>query len=121
MNDTIFTTCSVSIFRTLVLISPSFILGAYGGCYRSGAKIKCTDSFKGEPLTLEIDVKSCKKPVKIDIKLDMLGVTHNKEFNGDQDIPLPEISFTGLAEMFLTVNPYPLGNGDLQLQVRLLK
>ena len=66
-------------------------------------------------MTLEIDVKSCKTTVKIDIKLDILRVTHNKEFNGDQDIPLPEISFTGLAEIFLTVNPYPSDNGDLQL------
>lgn len=91
----------------MVLISPNYILGAYGGCYRSGAKIKCTDSFKGEPLTLEIDVKSCEAPVKINIKLHILGVTHNKECNGDQDISLPERSISSLADIFLTVNGNP--------------
>lgn len=52
-------------------------------CYRSGAKIKCTDIFENEQLTLEIDVKSWKPAVKVDIKLGILGVTHSKESNGD--------------------------------------
>ena len=96
----------------------NYISGAYGGCYRSGAKVKCKDTFHDEPLTLEIDVKSCKSPVKINIKLDILGVTHSKVFYRDQDIPLPELSISGLTDIFLTVDANPQDNGDLKLQVR---
>ena len=118
MNENIFKKSSVAVYLTFVFLPFNYLLGVYGECYRSGAKIKCTDTFEHEPLTLEIDVKSCKAPVKINVKLDIRGVTHNKEFTGDQDIPLPELSISGLTDIFLTVNAYPQDNGDLQLQVR---
>ena len=63
-------------------------------------------------------MKSCKTPVKTDIKLDILGPTHSKEFYGDQDIPLPELSISGLTDIFLTVDANSQDNGGLQLQVR---
>ena len=91
-------------------------LGAYGGqCYTSRTKIKCTDEFKGEPLTLESDIKKCRRPVKIGFKLDIFGLILNKEYEGDEDIPLPELPLPGI---FLNVKANPLDSGDLQLKVR---
>ena len=118
MNENIFTNDKVAVYLTFVFLSFSNISSAHGGCYRSGAKIKYTDTFRNKPLTLEIDVKSCKTPVKIDIKLDILGVTHNKEFYGDQDIPLPELSISDLTDIFLTVDTNSQDNGGFQLQVK---
>ena len=71
----------------------------------------------GESLTLESNVKSCQRPVKIEFKLDIRGLTLNKEFDGDEDIPLPELSFPGLGGVFLNVNANPLDSGDLELKV----
>ena len=102
----------------LVLPYFNYFLGAYGECYTSGTRIKCTAEFIGKPLTLEINIKACRRPVKIDFKLDILGLILNKEFDGGEDIPLPELSFPGLGGIFLTVNANPLESGDLALEVR---
>ena len=80
--------------------------------------MKCTDTFMGEPLTLEIDIKACRRPVKIDFELDINGQTFRKEFDGDQDIPLPGLSIGGSAGLVLNVNANARNNGDLQLKVR---
>ena len=95
----------------------SIFLGVYGGgCYTSGTKWKCTDTFMGEPVTLETDVKACQKPVKISI---ISGKTFRMEFDGQEDIPLPGLSLGGATGGFiLTVNANPSNNGDLQLKVK---
>ena len=80
--------------------------------------MKCTDKFIEEPLTLEIDIKACRRPVKIDFELDILGQTFRVEFNGDQDIPLPGLSLGGFGGFVLNVNANARNNGDLQLKVR---
>ena len=72
----------------------------------------------GEPVTLEIDVKVCQKPVKINIILVISGQKFIKEFDGQEDIPLPGLSLGGLGGFVLTVNVNPVDNGDLQLKVR---
>lgn len=72
----------------------------------------------GEPLTLETNIKACQRPVNIDLKLDILGQTLNKEYDGDEEIPLPELSFPQLGGVFLHVNANPLDSGDLELKVR---
>ena len=97
----------------------NFFSGVYGGgCYTSGTNLKCTNTFMGEPLTLEIDVKACQKPVKISIVLVIIGQTFSKEFDGQEDIPLPGLSLEGIGGFVLTVNANPLDNGNLQLEVR---
>ena len=108
----------MAVNRTLVCSSFNYFLGTYGGCYTSGTIIKCTDKFLGKPLTLEVNIKACRRPVKIDFKLDIRGLTLNKEYDGDEDIPLPELSFRGLGGVFLNVNANPLDSGDLELKVR---
>ena len=96
-----------------------FFSGVYGGeCYTSGTKLKCTDTFMWEPVTLEIDVKACQKPVKISILLTISSQTFSKEFDGQEDIPLPGLSLGDSIGFVLTVNASPFDNGDLQLQVR---
>ena len=95
-----------------------FFSGAYGECYTSGTKLRCTDTFMGEPVALEIDVKACQKPVKISIILTISSQTFSKEFDGQGDIPLPGISLGGSVGFVLTVNANPFDNGDLQLEVR---
>ena len=96
---------------------PSFS-GAYGECYTSGTKLKCTSNFLGQPLSLEIDIKTCRRPVKIDLELDIYNQTFRGKFDGDHDIPLPGLSIGGLGGFVLNVNPNPRNNGDLQLKVR---
>lgn len=69
-------------------------------------------------MTLVIDVKVCQKPVKISIVLVIRGQTFKKEFDGQEDIPLPGLSVRGVSGGFvLTVNANLLNNGDLQLKV----
>ena len=121
MNDNIFKNDSVAVYLTFVFLPFDYISGAYVGCYRSNAKIKCRGTFQNKPVTLEIEVKSFKAPVEINITLDILNVysvTHNKEFNGEQDIPLPKLSASRAKDIFLTVNASPQDNGDLQLEVQ---
>ena len=72
----------------------------------------------GKPLTLEIDTKACRKPPKFDIKLTRLGETFNKEYDGNQDIPLSELPILGAGDIVLSVDANPFGNGDLQLKGR---
>lgn len=95
-----------------------YISGAYGECFISDTNVKCIGKFMGKPLTLEIDTKACRKPPKFDIKLTILGETFNKEYDGNQDIPLPELSILGYGDIVLSVDANPFGNGDLQLKVR---
>lgn len=80
--------------------------------------MKCTGTFKREPVTLEIDVKACQKPVKISIILVISGQKFIKKFDGQEDLPLPGLSLGGLGDFVLTGNVNPLDNGDLQLKVR---
>ena len=121
MNDNIFKNDGVAVYLTFVFLPFDYISGAYVSCYRSNAKIKCRGTFQNKPVTLEIEVKSFKAPVEINITLDILNVysvTHNKEFNGEQDIPLPKLSASRAKDIFLTVNASPQDNGDLQLEVQ---
>ena len=69
-------------------------------------------------MALEIDIKACRRPVKIDFELDIYNQTFREEFDGDHDIPLPGLSIGGLGGFVLNVNPNPRNNGDLQLKVR---
>lgn len=81
-------------------------------------KVECTDTFMGDSVALEIDVKACQKPVKISIMLTISSQTFSKEFDGQGDIPLPGLSLGGSVGFVLTVNANPFDNGDLQLEVR---
>ena len=81
-------------------------------------KMKCTDNIDGYPLTLEIDIKACRRPVKIGFELDILGLTFREEIDGDQDIPLPGLSIGKFAGFVLNVDANARNNGDLQLKVR---
>ena len=105
-------------FNLSAFPSFNYISGAYGECYTSGTKLKCTDKFLGEPLTLEIDIKACRRPVKIDFELSIIGQTFREEFDGDQDISLPGLFIGTFGGFVLNVNANTRNNGDLQLKVR---
>ena len=94
----------------------NYVLGACGYCTISGTKMLCTDTFLDKDVTLEIQVKACRRPVKIDIVLYTRHQTFRKELDGSQIIPL--VSFGSFSGIVLNVFADPYDNGDLYLTVR---
>lgn len=92
-------------------------LGVYGDCYRVGTKLNCTGTFKNKPYTVETDVNACQNPVKIDIKLKILGLVFTKKYTGDQDIPLLGLTIDKSTVFLLNVNVKPLSIGDQKITV----
>ena len=80
--------------------------------------MQCTGNFVHTPVTLEVQLKACRRPVKINIELDVLGQTFRKELDGSQNIPLPGHSFRNFGGIVLNVYADPYDNGDLYLTVR---
>ena len=80
--------------------------------------MQCTDTFVDTRVTLEIQIKACRRPVKIDIELYVPGQTFRKELDGSQNIPLPGLSLGNFGGIVLNVNADPYDNGDLHLTVR---
>ena len=95
----------------------NFFLGVSGECYRVSPKFNCTGTFKNKPYTGETDVNACQNPVKIDIKLKILGLVFMKDYTGDQDIPLLGLTINKSTVFLLNVNVKPLSNGDQKITV----
>ena len=117
LNVMIFASNGIHVLGTFPFLYFNYVLGTHGYCTFSGTKMQCTDSLSGKQVTLEIQVKACRRPVRIDIKLDMLDQTFRKKLDGSQDIPLPGLSIGGFG-IVLNVFADPYDNGDLYLRVR---
>ena len=96
----------------------NYVLGSYGYCTTSGTKILCRDTFLDKDVTLEIQVKACRRPVKINIVLYILGQTFRKELDGSRNIPLPGVSIGIFNGIVLNVFADPRDDGYLYLTVR---
>lgn len=117
LNVMIFASNGIHVLGTFLFLYFSYVLGTHGYCTISGTKMQCTDSLSGNQVTLEIQVQACRRPVRIDIKLDMLDQTFRKTLDGSQNIPLPGLSI-GDFGIVLNVFADPYDNGDLYLRVR---
>lgn len=121
LNVMLFANNRVHVLGTFLFSYFNYVLGAYGSCIISGTNIHCTDTFLDNPgysVTSDIRIKACRRPVKIDIELYMLGRTFRRELDGSQNIPLPGLSFGSFGGIVLNVNADPYDNGDLHLTVR---
>ena len=118
LNVMLFANNRVHVLGTFLFSYFSYVLGVYGNCIISGTYIYCTDTFADNPVTLEIRIKACRRPVKIDIELYMLGQTFRRELDGSQNIPLPGLSIGSFGGIVLNVNANPYDKGDLHLTVR---
>lgn len=93
------------------------LLGANADCSSYGTTFKCTDSFASNQLTLRVDVKSCQKPVVVDLHLEIFGLSFDQKINGNQKIPLPVASISELGGVFLAVKAEPNDDGDVIINV----
>ena len=93
------------------------LLGANADCSSYGTTFKCTDSFASNQLTLRVDVKSCQKPVVVDLHLEILGLSFDQKINGNQEIRLPGVSIPGFVGLFLTVKAEPNYDSDVIINV----
>ena len=94
-----------------------YILGANADCYSYDTSFECRDTFLGKPVTLDVDVKSCQRPVVVDLSLEIMGLSFHKKINGDQEIPLPGAYIPIFGGLFLTVNVEPADDGDAVIKV----
>ena len=77
----------------------------------------CIGKFLGLLAQFKIDVKTCQKPVKINVKVDFAGYTFNKIFHGSENFPLsrPRLDEYGII-LYVNANPHDIGG--LHLEVR---
>ena len=108
LNVMLFGKNRVHALGTFVFSYFNYVLGAYGYCTTSGTKILCRDTFLDKDMTLEIQVKACRRPAKIGIVFYILGQTFRKELEGSQNIPLPGVSIGSFSSIVLNVFADPL-------------
>lgn len=64
-----------------------------------------------------MDVKACQRPVVVDLHLEIMGLFFDRLIDGNQEIPLPGVSISGLGGLFLTANVNPNNDGDVTIKV----
>ena len=96
--------------------------GVSASCQSTGGlSFKCTDVFQGRKLQLSVEVKSCRKPMKIktSLQINALGIDWEHESDTAQEIPIPGFAVGGFG-VYLRVALTTLNNGNIQLKVFLL-
>ena len=74
------------------------------------------NKFMGVLVELNVDAKTCQRPVKINVTVNFYGYTFKNIFHRSENFPLTGSRIEG-SGIELNVNANPYNNKDLRLEV----
>ncbi|XP_057308735.1 uncharacterized protein LOC130647038 [Hydractinia symbiolongicarpus] len=91
-----------------------------GGCTQDGLSYKCESEVDGKTTSVGVTLVNCKPPkIKIELTIEAIELSYEKEFDSSTDIPIPGASLGGLAGLYINVQLKDDSNDNIHIKINL--